>query len=250
MDKKTPEMMRAFYGRAVPVMPELFNMAYAICGNFDLAEYALQCALLEVWFGESHGGIGFKESLRNAVRHFSAVELLEMRAGNVEATWNGLDAAGDDPVLEILVLESAEVRRMAALRYGCGLTHARIAQLMDVPVGSVKDALFRLEKRLRRRHDSQKRRPDAELTAAIRAEFRRTDENMPALSTIYRAFATEAVQVRRPKYLLSKLLKRASAVLLALACAFAFWLAAALIRPVEMETPQQIAAESAESDVN
>ena len=73
MDKKTPEMMRAFYGRAVPVMPELFNMAYAICGNFDLAEYALQCALLEVWFGESHGGIGFKESLRNAVRHFSAV---------------------------------------------------------------------------------------------------------------------------------------------------------------------------------
>ena len=36
------EALRSFYSRVTPVIPELFNVAHAICGNYDLAEYSLQ----------------------------------------------------------------------------------------------------------------------------------------------------------------------------------------------------------------
>ena len=59
------EALRSFYSRVTPAIPELFNRAHAICGNYDLAEYSLQYTLMEAWVGESHGGMGFREGLRN-----------------------------------------------------------------------------------------------------------------------------------------------------------------------------------------
>lgn len=237
--------MRAFYSRVTPILPELFNMAHAICGNYDLAEYALQCALLEIWFGESHAGIGFKENLRTAVRRFSAAELTEMDERSSEITWNELENVGDDLMLETLAAESTEVRRIAALKYGCGLSASKIARLMNTSTGSINDALLRLEKRTRRRSGISARRYEAEMTASIRSEFKHS-ENMPAPGAIYRAFAAEASQVQRPNGWLSRLLKRIAALLLALLCAFVFWLAAALIQPIELDSSSNNASEIAE----
>ena len=62
------DALRSFYSRVTPAIPELFNMAYAICGNYDLAEYSLQYTLMEAWMGEFHGGMGFREGLRNTLR--------------------------------------------------------------------------------------------------------------------------------------------------------------------------------------
>lgn len=242
-DQKTPEMMRAFYSRVTPILPELFNMAHAICGNYDLAEYALQCALLEVWFGEAHAGIGLKENLRTAVRRFSTAELTENHVA--EITWNELENVGDDLMLETLALESTEVRRIAALKYGCGLSASKIARLMNTSTGSIHDALLRLEKRIRRRSGISARRYEAEMTASIRSEFKHS-ENMPAPGAIYRAFAAEASQVHRTNVWFSKLLKRIAALLLALLCAFVFWLAAALIQPIELDSSSNNASEIAE----
>ena len=44
---QTSDALRAYFGRVLPAVPELFNMAYAICGNFEQAEYSLQYALTE-----------------------------------------------------------------------------------------------------------------------------------------------------------------------------------------------------------
>ena len=66
--QQTTEAMRAFFGRVSPAIPELFNMAYAITGSFELSEYALQYTLVEAWNGESHGGMGFREGLRKTLK--------------------------------------------------------------------------------------------------------------------------------------------------------------------------------------
>ena len=41
--------LRAFFARVRPCYRELFNMAHAICGNYELAEYAVQSAILDVF---------------------------------------------------------------------------------------------------------------------------------------------------------------------------------------------------------
>ena len=96
------DALRSFYSRVTPAIPELFNMAHAICGNYDLAEYSLQYTLMEAWVGESHGGMGFREGLRNTLRRVALDEALENRDDPPEFTWNGLNADGDDPALHQL----------------------------------------------------------------------------------------------------------------------------------------------------
>lgn len=235
---QTSDVLRAYYSRVVPVIPELFNMAHAICGNYDLAEYALQYTLMEAWVGESHGGMGFREGLRNILRRVAMEEALELRTEMPEFTWNALASESDDPVLAQLARESAEVRRAAALRYGCGLPQTRIARLMGVSSGRVREMLDRFERRVRRSMSaSERRRADVLIAQAVRREFGRKDDSMPSLSAVYRAFVSEASETRRPRHLASRIARRALCVLLALLCAVTFWFAAALIRPVSLETP-------------
>lgn len=234
---QTSEPLRGYYGRVVPVIPELFNMAHAICGNYDLAEYVLQCALMEVWVGESHGGIGFREGLRNALRRTALEETLELRAETPEFTWDSLTAECGDPVLDTLAQESVETRRAAALRYGCDLSISRVAKLMDTTPGHIREMLERLERRSRKKlPPGEARRFDALASRAVRRSFAQTDEDMPSLSAIYRSFAQEAAEIQRPRHLAAKLVRRALCLLLALVCAAMFWFAAALIHPALEET--------------
>ena len=70
------EALQAYFDRVKPAIPELFNMAHAICGSREQAVYALQCALVDAWLGESHGGVGFREGLRYALRGVALEEAL------------------------------------------------------------------------------------------------------------------------------------------------------------------------------
>lgn len=227
---RTSEMLRAFYGRVSPMIPELFNMAYAICGSYDLAEYALQYTLVEAWTGESQGGMGFREGLRNTLRHVACEEAMEPRAQNAEVTWDGLTAQSDDPVLMQLAQEDVQTRRAVALRYGCALNVARIAKLMNLSAARVRELIDRFERRARRRLDAaQKRRYDAVIARAVRDEFARSSGDVPSLSAIYRTFESEAAETQRPKRWLARILQRTLCVLLALLCGVVFWLAAVLV---------------------
>lgn len=241
---QTSEALRAFFSRAAAAIPELYNMAYAICGNHDLAEYSVQYALMEAWLGESHGGIGFREGLRNAVRRVALEEALEPRAEAVEFTWDGMTAPGEDPVLRQLAQESLDTRRAVALRYGCALPVARVAKVMDLPAGKVRELLDRFERAVRRRMPAQeKRRLDIRLARTIGRAFDRPDENMPSLGALYRSFEADAAETRRPKHLVSKIIGRIMLALLAVVCALMFWLAAALIQPTPLEEPPAIVTE-------
>lgn len=235
---QSSDVLRAYYSRVVPVIPELFNMAYAICGNYDLAEYVLQYTLMEAWVGESHGGMGFREGLRNILRRAAMEETLEMRTRTPEFNWNGFAAESDDPVLGPLAREGIEVRRMVALRYGCGLSQAKISRLTGVGAGRVRELLDRFERRVRRNMTAaEKRRCEAQIAQAIRREFSRRDDSMPSLSAVYRSFESEASETQRPRHLASRIVRRAVLVTLALLCAVTFWFAAVLIRPVSLEMP-------------
>jgi len=242
--QQNSDALRAFFSRVTPAIPELFNMAYAICGNFDLAEYALGCTLMEAWNGETHGGMGFREGLRNTLRRVACEAALGERGAAQEKTWDGLAEESDDPLLKLLAAESAETRRAAALRYGCGLPAARIARLTGLSQARVKELLERLGRAAARRLPPQERRhAEQRLAKAIRREFERAGEDMPSLGLIYRSFEAEAAETRRPRHLTSRILKRLLAGVLAVLCALLFWLAAVLIQPAPAVGPAAIVTE-------
>lgn len=239
-----PDALRAFFGRVTPTVPELFNMAYAICGNFDLAQYALGCTLMEAWNGDVHGGMGFREGLRNTLRRVAVEAALGERGSASEMTWDALSGESDDPLMRLLAAESTEVRRTAALRYGCGLSLARIARLTGVSQVRAKELLERFERAAVRRLPPQERRhAEQRLAKAVRREFERAGEDMPSLGLIYRAFEAEAAETRRPRHLASRVFKRLLAGLLAVLCALLFWLAAVLVQPAQAQEAAKIVTE-------
>ena len=236
---QSSDVLRAYYGRVVPAIPELFNMAHAICGNYDLAAYALQVALMEMWIGESHGGIGFREGLRNILKKVASEEALEMRTETPEFTWNGLADSRGDPVLDQLAAENVETRRAIALRYGCDLPVSKAAKLMERPTGEVRELLERFVRKLRRKLGvSEQRKAESMILRSVRQAFAATDESMPSLSAIYRSFVQEAAETQRPKHLAAKIVRRGLCVVLALVCALTFWFAAALIHPTTQTPPE------------
>lgn len=241
---QTAEALRAYFGRVTSMIPELFNMAHAICGNYDLAGYALQYTLMEAWIGEAHAGMGFREGLRNTLRAVAIEEALEQKSETPEFTWDALADAGEDPVLELLAQESLDVRRIAALRYGCGLSAPRIARLTGNSAGRVRETLDRLERRTLRRLAPELRRKGAPCIArAVSRQMSRPDPAMPSMHAIYRAFEAEAAQTRKPSRRISKWIHRVLCGVLVVLCGLVFWLVAALMQPAPLEDPAQIEAQ-------
>ena len=235
------EALQAYFDRVKPAIPELFNMAHAICGSREQAVYALQCALVDAWLGESHGGVGFREGLRYALRGVALEEALGADEAQ-EFTWNGL-LAGGDPISALIAQEPLGTRRALALRYGCGLSAAKIARLTGGTAGGVREAVGKFERRaLRQIPDAGGRGGrEARIARAVRRAMARPDASMPSMSAIYRAFAAEAAQTRRPRHLAARAVRRVLYALLVGLCALAFWLMAALIQPAEAAGPARSA---------
>jgi len=233
---QTSDSLRAYYKRAVPVIPELFNMAHAICGNYDLAEYVVQYTLMEAWHGETRGGMGFQEGLRSTLRRIAFEEALEPRTEAPEITWDRFGAESDDPVLGALAAESVEVRRVLALRCGCGLNGTRIARLTGMTTGEVRAIQERfVQQTARRLPPQERRRAETIIAQSIASAFRRTDDAMPSLGAIYRTFEAEAAESQRPNHLAAKIARRLLCVMIAVICATLFWLTAALLHPAQAE---------------
>ncbi len=245
--------MRVYFARVKPVYCELFSMAHAILGNYELAEYAAQQAILEGWQRSQGfaGKLGFREGLRAGVKRIAYAETLMRRGEKPEFTWNGfepdvIDGAPDEPFAQMAAQESLEVRRVLALRYGCGFLPSAISKLTDMSTGQIRQVLYRFENRLRKKlKGSVRRRVDTYCFHAVRQEFARGEQNMPDPGTVFRTFQVEAAGTPVPR---KKLRRVAYAVLCALLIALmggVFWLAAVLIQPPTLEPDAEPAAEDA-----
>ncbi len=156
-----PDAVRAIYsayGRLV------YAVAYKLLGNRSLSEEATQQTFLKAWRGSTRLDPSRELGpwLATIARRV-AIDLYRCEARRSTAS---LDAvAPDDPALVSLprTLEEAhdiwEVRRAVSalptddqqvvrLQHFEGLTHAQIAERLQVPVGTVKSRSFRAHKRL------------------------------------------------------------------------------------------------------
>jgi len=228
------EELRIFFVRVRQVYPELFSDAHAISGNCDIAEYAVQKAISDAWAQQQRGGgrrLG--EYLRQQTLRQALSDALH--AEDAEVTWDGLQ--GDlleeekDPVRAAVFAERTEMRRMLAMRYGCGMSARDIGRVLKMDEARVRGALHRFETRLKRKLDSARRkRFDQVMAGAIRLELSRPDPAMPEIGSVYRTFEAEACSVKQPNRAVMRAAKAAFTVFAAVLLVAAFWLTAALLK--------------------
>jgi len=230
----TSEELRAWFRSVQPLCAELFNAAHVMCGNYDMAEYALRSAILDVWLQNATGGMGFRERLRGALRKEAFEAALSDEGQAAEFTWPGLGAyEGDDPIAAQLVQEKVETQRLVMLRHGCGLPLRSVCRLTGQTQGQARAELNRFEARCRRRLSGQDRnRAEALITRQAKRLLARGGPNTPEPGQIYRAFEAEAGAARTPGLRIWRVAGGLLLALMALLCAGAFWLFAVLVQPV------------------
>lgn len=242
--------LRAFFARAKPYYRELFNMAHAICGNYELAEYAVQSAILECF---RQGGLRSRAGLHENLRVQTRARALEQAniIDDAELTWDGfredaIDGAQGDGILQAASQESVDGRRMLMLRYGCGLRTRDIAHLTGIPASQVTGVLTRFESRVKRRLPPRERaRAESRIARSARAWLERQGDGVPDPGSVYRSLKAELMETGAPGRRVSRWVFRVLAVVLALFLAALFWLLMILLEPPQMEEPGQIAVETA-----
>lgn len=234
------EEYQQYFSRLRPVYPLMFNLAHAIVGNCDQAEYCVQYALVDCWamghaFTSHHG---FREDLRSTVIRTARKTAATSEAREAEFDWDGLawDGASDHPILRQIAQEPLETRRMLALHYGCGLPPRHIAPLCRTDARRVQLLLRRFEARIRHRvAPAERRRCEGLIARAIRGLMAQPCAGMPELAKVFRNFQADAESISRPSRLPVRLVHGALALLLGLFCIVAFWLAAVLLQPAVLE---------------
>lgn len=233
MQQQTSMELRAWFRNVEPIYAELFNAAHAMIGNYDLAEYALRSAILDVWLQNAGSGMGFRERLRGALRQEAFDAALSDEARGAEFTWPGYSDESDDPILAQLAQERVEIQRLATLRHGCGLPVKAIARLTGASQNQIRAELSRLESRCRRGLSGQDRARVEQLIARrMKRLLTQEGPGIPQPSQVYRAFEAEADGAQVTGHRFSRVVSRALAALFALVCAAAFWLFAVLAKPI------------------
>ena len=231
--QQTSEELRAWFKGVQPIYVELFNAAHVMCGNYDLAEYALRSAILDVWLQNAGGSMGFRERLRASLRR-QALDAAQSDEGlTAEFTWPGLpDRQSDDAVEAQLIHERAETQRLVMLRHGCGLPLRTVSLLTGLSQGQARTELNRFEARCRRRLSGQDRsRVEALIARRAKRLLAQDSSNVPPIAQVYRAFEAEADGTQVSGHRVSRILGGVLLALTALLCAGAFWLFAVLVQP-------------------
>lgn len=152
-DRNAVAVLYDRYGSAV------YGLAYRITGDATMAEDAVQDAFVSVWLqaGRFDPGRGQVRSWLLTIVHHKAIDAVRRRSGRAErALPEGPEqfvASHGDPValaewsMEATAVREAmqripdDQRRTIEMAYFQGLTHVEIAQVMDVPPGTVKSRL-------------------------------------------------------------------------------------------------------------
>ena len=230
------EDFQLYISRVRPIYHQLFNMAHAITGSCDLAEYSLQYALTDYWAANTGVHHGFREGLRNTLIH-AAMRTAQSQA---EFTWNGLSCENpeeeSDPIRRLIAQESIELRRILALKYGCGLSLGRIGRIMAIEPKRIQTALNRFEARCKHKLEiGLRRRFDGLLTQIIKGDFNLPSPLAPDMGNVMRTFQSDAAALNRPSRLPAKIVQAVLAVVMAAICIGGFWLAAVLTQPHKPE---------------
>ena len=232
--QQTSEELRAWFRNVQPMCVELFNAAHVMCGNYDMAEYALRSAILDAWLQSAAGGMGFREQLRAFLRREAFDVALCEEGLSAEFTWPGTGAApDDDPIAAQLGQEQLETQRLVMLHHGCGIGLQGISRLTGLTRGQVRTELNRFQARCRHRLSGQDRsRVEALIARRAKRLLTQDASNVPQPSQIYRAFEAEADGTRVSGHRISRVVTGALIALMALLCAGAFWLFAVLVQPM------------------
>ena len=249
------EALQLYLNRVRPAYCQLFNLAHAITGNCERAEYALQFAMTDYWAACNAPGMhhGFREGLHNSLIHAAVRDALSAKTAPVEFTWNGLNAddADTDPMRRIAAAESLETRRILVLRYGCGFSPNKIARLMQTDARRIITLLRRFEARARRKLEiADFKRFDSLISRTIRNELALPNAYLPDMGNMFRSVMADANNIARPNRLPSRIARAIVAVILAALCMLIFWFAAVLMQPAVIvdDNSAQIEAEFSEED--
>ena len=234
MQHQTPDALRGWFKAVEPMCTELFNAAYVMCGNYDMAEYALNSAILDVWQQGVAAGMGFRERLRAALRAEAFAAALSDEGIAAEFTWPGIGRAdAEDPVLDQLGREKTAIQRLVMLRHGCGLSTRSIAQLTELSQGQARSELRRFEARCRRRLSGAERsRAESLIARQAKRLLAQRGPGTPHPAQLYRAFEAEAAGAQGAGQRVSRVVGLLLTAVMALICAGAFWLFAVLVRQV------------------
>lgn len=222
--KVNPDRLREYFDRIAPMIPELFHIAYAICGTVESAEYALVYALMDVWLSESRGSIAMRDSLRNTVRE---VALEERNENEEDCTWDGRDFS-ENPLLEPLGREKVLTRRIVVLRCGCNFSFSAIAELLEISNAEVKREYARFKGEWAQISGVSQRNAEL-LNKKIRRQMLIPSHEQPDAERIFKGFAEDALQTARPKHIVSRILRGLLGAAAIAACAVLFWLICILI---------------------
>lgn len=242
MFRAEAEDFRPFFNRVRPVFVRMFNLAHAVTGNSDAAEYCLQSAMLEcrdIGGGSSHA---FRESLRACVLRTALKTALAETPG--EFDWEPLPAVEGSPASALIAQESAQTQRMLILKYGCSLPPRRIARLCGTDLRHVKTTLSRFETRAKRKLSAPTRQScAARITRAVEAALELPTPAVPDIGSTFRAFQTDANATPPPSRIPAKIAKGIVLLAFAAVCIAAFWLATVLLQPaviVEDDVPAEV----------
>lgn len=218
--------MNAYLNRVRPMFNRLFNLAHAICGNADRAEFAVRSAMLECWVsGEAEAG---SHGLRESLQRSTIASALRMAEEHPDADWDELRDEGD--VLSAFIAqENALLRRAVALRHGCGFTSRRIGRLLGVNTRRIQTMMDAVETRAERR--LHLRGIEQAFERTVRTQLSRPSAAAPEISGVFRTFRADAADLRVSRHLPARILSIALTALLALLCMASIFLATVLLQP-------------------
>ena len=230
------EEQRAYFEKVSPMLPELYQTAYAICADPELAEYCLQFALTQHYTEGSRRGMSFRDGLRSEVRTAALEEALAAPE-RLEGEWNGLASPGGDEVRAFLACQEADARRAAALICGCGCSVSQAARVMKIPQNRLRSTFSHLLRDLQSELGLEDvRSARRALEASVRRSFREKTASMPSVSATYQSFMQELEQEKPSRHIVSRIVRGVIGTVMVLFCIFMIWLAAVLIQPDPLET--------------
>ncbi len=236
--KRSIDNPHGFIERVRPMYDELFQCAFALTGNLELAEYVLRSALLEAYLrrGEWRERMSFHEGIAYALRAVAMTELRRIRAvGGFEVDWTlpeGVNLTGEEMALRSRVeREPLRTQRLMLLTYGCAMKTSQTAQALSLSVPGIKEGQRRLLSRLQRASGLGRREMEARMETLSEKLLASPCPDAPACGQMLRAFERDAEGQTGRKASAGRVASVTFLFIGAILCALLFWLLTVLLEP-------------------
>jgi DNA-directed RNA polymerase specialized sigma24 family protein len=236
--KRSIDDPHSFIERVRPVYDELFQCAYALTGNLELAEYVLRSALLEAFLRrcEWRERMSFHEGIAYALRAVALTELKRIRAvGGYELDWSlpaGANLTHDEAALrDRLSRESVRTQRVTLLLYGCAMKPTQAAQALSLSVPGIREAQRRLISRFQRALRLGRREMESRMESLSEKLLSSPCADAPGCGEMLRAFERDAQGQASRKTSAGHVAGMTFLIAGALLCAILFWLLTVLLEP-------------------